>query len=45
MMLQPCAVGIGMIRVLDEKIDGLTAGVIASTDTMSSYVVYALGSS
>ena len=44
-MLQPCVVGIDLIRVLDEKIDGLTAGVIASMDTMSSYAVYALGSS
>ena len=27
------------------EIDGLTAGVIASMDTMSRYTVYALGSS
>ena len=42
--LQLCAVGVDMIRVLDEKIDVLTAGVIASMDTMSSYAVNALGS-
>ena len=34
-----------MIRVLDEKYDGLTADVVASVDQMSSYTVYALGSS
>ena len=33
-----------MIRVLDEKSEVLTAGVIASMDTMSSYTVNALGS-
>ena len=43
--LQPCASGIDMIRVLNEKCDQLTANVIASMDTMSSYSVYALGSS
>lgn len=34
-----------MIRGLDEKCDDLAADVIASMDTMSSYTVYALGSS
>ncbi len=33
-----------MIRLMNEKVDGLTAGVIASMNTMSSYTVNALWS-
>ena len=33
-----------MIRIVNAKIDVLTAGVIAFRDTMSSYTVNALGS-